>query len=592
MQTTSEKSLLDALREGLDYIETNKGVETTSLGSDVPIDTTAEAEIITTEDNNDNDDDEEVSILDFLLNGEKALISSKTNATTTKPVELLTNSPMHIRPILPETEKNETIKFAMLPMSLYNMIKDDGTIIFEQETNSTNSVSRIPNIKIIPAEEADLIISKPMLTSTTISTTNTTPMTTKTKFTTQTSASPITKTTTESTQLPSTTIAVTPKILVSTTTILPAKTTTLDSSSTTKIIENQTEKIAGKEIVTTSAPVKLLETSSEVTIQFNTSTVPSLIQTTKFDVKNISTQDIPTTTKILEIMAESRIVTNIVKPPTTEMPKTKQTSILTTSEHKSKPTTITTPKFVEVNSNPSILETDMNYDYSELTLPPSLPNLKIIPFLPTDAVQNINAFDLRKNTNYNYHQSNSNPYSRPLNSISNSPYSPFNIKPTTQKYPPYIHDVADDRIDYDSYKPTGSVEEVAIDYGNLFAVDQVHRPNTPSRPAASAVVDSKIDYSPYSHKINRKPINGNKITTTTVKNVLNQNNYESPFDHLYHYGEENNSFDYDLDPNEGSAFASNHEYPRPIDHGRPPSPFDYSAKSKFSPPIETEGKNS
>lgn len=42
---------------------------------------------------------------------------------------------------------------------------------------------------------------------------------------------------------------------------------------------------------------------------------------------------------------------------------------------------------IVVNSNPSILESDMNYDYGDPTLPPSLPNLNIIPFLPTDAVK-------------------------------------------------------------------------------------------------------------------------------------------------------------------------------------------------------------
>lgn len=44
------------------------------------------------------------------------------------------------------------------------------------------------------------------------------------------------------------------------------------------------------------------------------------------------------------------------------------------------------PAFVQ--SNPSILDAELNYDYGEPpTLPPSLPNLKIIPFLPTDAVK-------------------------------------------------------------------------------------------------------------------------------------------------------------------------------------------------------------
>jgi hypothetical protein len=49
-----------------------------------------------------------------------------------------------------------------------------------------------------------------------------------------------------------------------------------------------------------------------------------------------------------------------------------------------------------INRNPSILEADYNYDYSEPTLPPSLPNLKIIPFLATDAVKN----DRNKNNLY------------------------------------------------------------------------------------------------------------------------------------------------------------------------------------------------
>lgn len=50
------------------------------------------------------------------------------------------------------------------------------------------------------------------------------------------------------------------------------------------------------------------------------------------------------------------------------------------------------------NSNPSILESDLSYDYGEPTLPPSLPNLKIIPFLPTDAVKTN-----RNHPNYGYY---------------------------------------------------------------------------------------------------------------------------------------------------------------------------------------------
>lgn len=46
-----------------------------------------------------------------------------------------------------------------------------------------------------------------------------------------------------------------------------------------------------------------------------------------------------------------------------------------------------TPSPIVINSNPSILESELSYDYGEPTLPPSLPNLNIIPFLPTDAVK-------------------------------------------------------------------------------------------------------------------------------------------------------------------------------------------------------------
>lgn len=64
--------------------------------------------------------------------------------------------------------------------------------------------------------------------------------------------------------------------------------------------------------------------------------------------------------------------------PSTTTESEKGAISLTTQENLIKP--------LLINSNPSILESDINYDYSEPTLPPSLPNLKIIPFLPTDAL--------------------------------------------------------------------------------------------------------------------------------------------------------------------------------------------------------------
>lgn len=70
-------------------------------------------------------------------------------------------------------------------------------------------------------------------------------------------------------------------------------------------------------------------------------------------------------------------------------------------------TTLAVPSYekpILIDSNPSILESDLNYDYGEPTLPPSLPNLKIIPFLPTDAVKNnrnnVNYFKIKSTSDY------------------------------------------------------------------------------------------------------------------------------------------------------------------------------------------------
>lgn len=73
---------------------------------------------------------------------------------------------------------------------------------------------------------------------------------------------------------------------------------------------------------------------------------------------------------------------------TTEAPTLNDVSrnITSSSPEPTIPTS-TTPALIVINSNPSILESDLNYDYGEPTLPPSLPNLNIIPFLPTDAVK-------------------------------------------------------------------------------------------------------------------------------------------------------------------------------------------------------------
>lgn len=88
--------------------------------------------------------------------------------------------------------------------------------------------------------------------------------------------------------------------------------------------------------------------------------------------------------------------------PSTPAPTTTTTSTTSTTtkptlrttskskfKPKPKPYVTSTPKPLVIETNPSILEAEPLDINGEPTLPPSLPNLKIIPFLPTDAVDTV-----------------------------------------------------------------------------------------------------------------------------------------------------------------------------------------------------------
>uniref|UniRef100_A0A1A9VA74 VWFC domain-containing protein n=1 Tax=Glossina austeni TaxID=7395 RepID=A0A1A9VA74_GLOAU len=90
----------------------------------------------------------------------------------------------------------------------------------------------------------------------------------------------------------------------------------------------------------------------------------------------------------------------------------------------------TTLKPLVIKTNPTILEADPFGDNTQPTLPPSLPNLKIIPFLPTDAVKG----DHNKLANYDYYHPNPPPIAR----IDYNLYDDANVYPSiTEKYPLY-----------------------------------------------------------------------------------------------------------------------------------------------------------
>ncbi|XP_036327863.1 mucin-5AC isoform X2 [Rhagoletis pomonella] len=112
---------------------------------------------------------------------------------------------------------------------------------------------------------------------------------------------------------------------------------------------------------------------------------------------SVTTSRTPTTTKEPKSVDNTNATTakTLTITTTTTTPKpsstTRTTTTTTTTTTTGGSTTIippsTTPKPVEIKTNPTILEADPFDANAEPTLPPSLPNLKIIPFLPTDAVK-------------------------------------------------------------------------------------------------------------------------------------------------------------------------------------------------------------
>lgn len=134
---------------------------------------------------------------------------------------------------------------------------------------------------------------------------------------------------------------------------------------------------------TTTTTTTAKPTSTSTTTR-PTSTTTHMPTTTTTKAKPKTTRRTTTTTSQPTTTSSSTTTTTITpKPKTTFRPPIK---------HKQPPyiisTTTTTSVPLIIKTNPSILEAEPldDGDSTAPTLPPSLPNLKIIPFLPTDAV--------------------------------------------------------------------------------------------------------------------------------------------------------------------------------------------------------------
>lgn len=600
-ETTSEKSFLDAIRDGLSLIEAgnnnNNNSAGASISSDLATPATAPANV------GDDDDEEEISIIDFLLNGENIFSS-----TTAKPLQTVTvaasnsgnaastNSPMHIKTIIPDEVKNGKMKFALLPMSLYNMVKDDGSIIFDPN-NATEILARTP-IADINAEAFETTTDA---TTDEISTTYVVSTDGDEYKTTSSSADTTNSATDQS-------IASSEIDSTSTVETMVAEMTTIASIESREDVDqitatndneflNVTEVNRGEAeiLVTTNGPIVLTEQTT-IAVAVN-DTAPKYASTS------------------IELETSASTIDTIK-------------TITETTNHL---TTVRPSSPVVIDSNPSILETDLNYDYSEPTLPPSLPNLKIIPFLPTDAVKHVESFDLRKvnyiSSNNNYYLSHSNPYSGETSSPShsNTNYSPFNGKPAaTDKYPVYHGQVqlAGDRLDYDGYNNKKDENNLPnIEYSNVYSVSGTpasHNVVNAGAPFVHGGIDSKLEFDTFNHKVESKPPPKNGVATTTVKNLLNINRFETPYNDLFHvprprpttnprptdnfdyepykYGDDTYLAQYQRQPDFDDDYAILNVPPVVHALGQqegaaPPKPFiNYAGKNNFIPPLKTEGK--
>lgn len=160
---------------------------------------------------------------------------------------------------------------------------------------------------------------------------------------------------------------------------------------TTTIINEQIQKIKPTKTAEGTKSSSSLEISTMKVIDplLTSSSTESLLNTTKFNkTSSKPTATITEDNKIPAVQASSN-------PEVIHSSQNTSSPIVLPMEY-----TKIKPDDIVISSNPSILETDINYDYDEPTLPPSLPNLKIIPFLPTDAVKND-----RNQFTYDYHKS-------------------------------------------------------------------------------------------------------------------------------------------------------------------------------------------
>ncbi|GAB0093498.1 uncharacterized protein DMENIID0001_086450 [Sergentomyia squamirostris] len=343
ISTSSEKSFFDVLKEGLDLIDANEDKVGSLLGK---------------------------------------------NETTTKSNN--TNAVFELLDINPESD------------TYYDYEDDDGGVRRNTTTPVTTKIYATTPITIIDAQTESLKIlttlqplpaikerttEKPQTTTekyisvstTVLSTTETAVQTTETDVITTTIKPEVVQEIKTTTDQPLQDVETTSTLIVESTTEIQESDSTTESHIVTTTDVGTTTVDVDKADVKIDEDSILPESSSTTTTTENILTAFFSGLASILDKDSNKTKNITSTTTIPALEVKTTKLSSIDRID--EIASTTLVPVLTPQPDK-------VPEPVVIDSNPSILETDYHYDYSEPTLPPSLPNLKIIPFLPTDAVKN------------------------------------------------------------------------------------------------------------------------------------------------------------------------------------------------------------
>ncbi|CAO1345387.1 unnamed protein product [Diamesa tonsa] len=345
---TTERSFFDFLRAGLEIIDANED----------PINSILSLQANRTED------------VDNLNSSEETVVTVAPRAPVTDSVKILeitSTTPVPTTQTSPTTARTTTI-------AVKTTQKPKPTT---RET--TTKRNEKPTTKVVPTTSkpsTTTATTKAPPTTTTVKTSTTTVTTTK-KPVPVTTRKPATIKQVVTTLKPATTEKPKPKI--NTTNKIILTTTSVPKISST-IVQQQT----------TPKPQRTNQSSSEIITE--EVKIPTKVTT----VVSSTQSPLPMTTMKSQPVTTENIISAFFSGLSSIFDEQKKAEQVVGSKYALTPQPPINPNILSkqpsMNSNPSIIDTDYVYDYNEPTLPPSLPNLKIIPFLPADAVNNVNYF--------------------------------------------------------------------------------------------------------------------------------------------------------------------------------------------------------